>query len=131
LIERVRQAVLAKGISNQGYWKDGKTFPSPDRKLFAKLGYVHDLARFQMFLVMFDKQGNEVFRTTVVDELPTEAPLQFSWNSVKWSPNDVIVLKNSLGKIKKVSVRAARAALNPAGEHTPAKTSRHVRRAHR
>jgi hypothetical protein len=91
-----RACVVDKGYVNEWLWPKPKA--SPDRRLKAVLSCVHEPESFRAWLVVSDREGEELARRLVLEKAPSEFQFVPLLGKLAWESNDTVALFAKNGK---------------------------------
>lgn len=94
VLRHTYEAVLSRGIVNEGYMSNGKAWLSPNGKLSVKVYYAFTIDRIVISAVFFDHEDREIGRLPFIEELPSDDALGYFLGSVKWTSNRRVVLQS-------------------------------------
>jgi hypothetical protein len=75
-------------------WRWGKSVISPNRKFIAQLFLQHEVSQIDIFIIVNDKNGNEITKERVITEIPNEWNYTGHLGEVKWLDNKKVILVN-------------------------------------
>lgn len=104
IIRRSCVVIAESGISNKRFWKDGKSWKSPNREISLKVFYDFDLGWFRIYVVFYSKSDVELGRKLIVDEVPMEGPFVYYWKKINWVSNEEVLLQSKDGRDFKISL---------------------------
>ena len=90
--ERTYVAIVEAGYKNEWIWK--KAVRSRDKKHTASVFLRHEISEIEIFLIIGDNKGIEIFREKIISELPSEWAYSEHLGEIKWLDSNKVALVN-------------------------------------
>lgn len=90
--EEAFNMILKSDFRNEWVWK--KPVRSPDKKYNAEILCIHGISKIDIYLIIRDKDNNEVTRTKLISEIPDEFAYVKHLGKIKWISNKRVMVTN-------------------------------------